>query len=152
MRPRRLIALVVAALLLGTMSGAEPPGQPERIAVIVGTASGVRDITLDVLRELYLRRRRVWPDGSAAIPVNLPADTEARKAFSKGVLGRPPEDLGGYWNRRYFEGIRPPLVLRTPEAVTAYLAVESKAIGYVRLEDVDRDACRVLLVLPETPR
>ena len=151
MRSRRLIALVVAALLADT-SSAEEPGGAGRLAVIVGRTSVVEDITLDTLRELYLRRRRVWPDGRAAIPVNLPPDSEARKAFSTRVLGRPPEDLVGYWNRRYFEGIRPPLVLRTPEAVAAYVAVEPTAIGYVRLEDVDRDACRVILVLPAASR
>jgi hypothetical protein len=146
-RSRRIIALVVAALLPGTPS-AEEPGASGRLAVVVGRASVVEDVTLDTLRELYLRRRRVWPDGSAAIPVNLPPNSEARQAFSRRVLGRPPEDLAGYWNRRYFEGIRPPLVLRTPEAVAAYLAVEPTAIGYVRLEDVDRGTCRVILVLP----
>ena len=122
------------------------------IAVVVGTASNVDGVTVDTLRELYLRRRRLWPDGSRVTPVNLPADTEVRKTFSKRVLGRLPQDLETYWNRRYFEGITPPLVLRTPAAVCAYLAVEPTAIGYMRLEDVEHETCRVLLVLREPPR
>lgn len=147
----RLLALVAAAHLLAGVSRAEEPGEAGSIAVVVGRQSDVREVTIDTLRELYLRRRRVWPDGSGVVPVNLPADTPLRARFSKRVLGRQPVDLESYWNRRYFEGIRPPLVLRTPEAVCAYLAVEPHAIGYMRLADVDRAACRVLLVLPDAP-
>jgi hypothetical protein len=149
-RARRLTALLAAThLAIGVLRAAEPR-HAGAIAVVVGTKSGVGAVTLDTLREVYLRRRRVWPDGTAVIPVNLPPGTDLRKTFSRLVLGRLPEDLAGYWNRRYFEGIRPPLVLRTPEAVCAYVAVEPDAIGYVGLEHVDRDACRVVLVLPET--
>jgi hypothetical protein len=81
--------------------------------------------------------------------VNLPADSDTRRRFSKRVLGRLPQDLGGYWNRLYFDGIQPPIVLRTAEAVCAYLAAEPKAIGYMRVDEIDRDDCRMLLLLPE---
>ena len=134
---------MVALALVGGVAIASGP-----IAVVIGRGSDVRDVTLDTLRELYLRRRRVWPNGNRVIPVNLPADTEVRATFSKRVLGRSPDDLAGYWNRRYFEGVQPPLVLQTPQAVCAYVAVEHDAIGYLPLDEVDRAACRVVLVLP----
>ena len=133
--------------MVGVLHAAEP-SNPGAIAVVVGANSEVREVTLDTLRELYLRRRRVWPDGTRVIPVNLPAESPVRETFSRYVLGRLPRDLVGYWNRRYFEGVQPPLVLQTPQAVCAYLAVEREAIGYVRAAEVDRQACRVLLVLP----
>jgi hypothetical protein len=146
----RLTAILVAAThLLGGMASAAGRPHSESIGVVVGTKSEIADVTLDTLRELYLRRRRVWPDGSRVIPVNLPADSDTRQRFSKRVLGRLPQDLSSYWNRLYFDGIQPPLVLRTGEAVCAYVAVEPKAIGYVRLDEVDREGCRVLFLLPE---
>jgi hypothetical protein len=146
----RLTPILVLALpLLGGAAFGAERGHDEAIAVVVGAESAIAEVTLDTLRELYLRRRRVWPDGSRVIPVNLPADSDTRKSFSKHVLGRLPQDLGGYWNRLYFDGITPPVVLRTPGAVCAYLAVEPKAIGYMRRDEVDRNACRVLLMLPE---
>ena len=146
----RLTRFLCAALpLLGGLAFAAERGHSESIAVVVGAESGIVDVTLDTLRELYLRRRRVWPDGSRVIPVNLPADSDARQRFSKRVLGRLPQDLSAYWDRLYFDGIQPPVVLRTSEAVCAYLATEPKAIGYVPSHDVDTRACRVLFVLPE---
>jgi ABC-type phosphate transport system substrate-binding protein len=141
--------LVVAIHLLGGIAAATDRPHTDSIAVVVGAKSEIAEVTLDTLRELYLRRRRVWPDGSRVIPVNLPVDSDTRRRFSKRVLGRLPQDLSGYWDRMYFDGIQPPVVLRTSEAVCAYLAVEPKAIGYVRLDEVDRNGCHVLFVLPE---
>jgi hypothetical protein len=119
------------------------------IAVVVGVHSALGHVGLDELREVYLRRQRLWSSGERAMPVNLPADSPIRGAFSKRVLGRDPAELEHYWGRLYFEGIRPPLVLKTPRAVCAYVAAESSAIGYVPADDVDRESCRVLLVLED---
>ena len=149
MRARLTGVLVVAVLALGGAAAAVDRAHSESIAVVVGAKSAIAEVTLDTLRELYLRRRRVWPDGSRVVPVNLPADSETRQRFSKRVLGRRPPDLSGYWNRLSVDGIQPPVVLRTSEAVCAYLAAEPKAIGYVRVDEIDRDACRMLFVLPE---
>lgn len=148
MRSLGLIAIVLAASLLGDVAHTAAPDDPRRLAVVAGLESDLTDVTLDGLRELYLRRRRVWPNGRRAIPVNLPADSTVREAFSRQVLGRSPRDLEGYWNRRYFEGVLPPLVLQTPQAVCAYVAVEPDAIAYLPFGDVDRSSCRVLFVLP----
>jgi len=143
----------MAALLLSLLPVSGPfAAEPEApaIAIVVGVGSPIRQVNVDTLRELYLRRQRLWSDGERAMPVNLPADDPVRIAFSKRVLGRLPGDLEAYWLRLYREGVQPPLVLKTSQAVCAYVAVERDAIGYVPLDEVDRAACRVVLVLPAT--
>ena len=146
---RRLgIILVVAGLAArpsALAAGPDVASQP-RIAVVVVEKSEVTRVTLDDLRELYLRRRRRWPSGAPAIPINLPPDHLLRERFSKVVLGRSPADLVSYWDARYFEGTIPPAVLSSSEAVRTYLAAEPGAIGYLAMEDA-RGACRVVLVL-----
>jgi hypothetical protein len=121
------------------------------IAVVVGSSSPLRSVSVDELRDVYLRRQRVWTDGSSAVPVNLPADHPLRVAFSRRVLGRGPVDLESYWRRLYIEGLRPPLVLRTGQAVCAYVAVELSAIGYVRRDEVDPTSCRVVHTITDAP-
>jgi hypothetical protein len=142
-----LAATLLAGLALAADLGAraEEMAAPP-IAVIVGPRSPVTHVSVDDLRELYLRRRRVWPDGRRAIPINLPADHPVRERFSRLVLGRATQDLVAYWDARYFEGITPPTVLPSPAAIRAYLAAEPAAVGYVPLGDVD-ETCRTLLVL-----
>jgi len=55
-------------------------------------------------------------------------------------------DLLSYWNARYFEGITPPLMLRTPAAVRACLQHQPEAIASLPSSKVD-DSLRVLLEL-----
>ena len=141
-RHRPTLALLVVLVGAGGMAAEIEPTGP--IAIVVGTTSPIRDLTIDGLRELYLRRRRIWPDGRTALPVNLPADSPLRRAFSMRVLGRVPEALESYWGRLAFDGVRPPPVLQSPQAVCAYVAVESAAVGYVPPGAVDASACRVL--------
>ena len=143
--------LAAGALLAGSIvaaqweARAEEAAQPA-IAVVVGQKSFLRQVSADDLRELYLRRRRLWPNGQRVIPINLPPDHPIRERFSRIVLGRSTQDLVAYWNLRYFEGITPPTVLPSPAAIRAYLAVEPAAIGYLPAAEVD-DTCRTLLVL-----
>jgi hypothetical protein len=143
-----IAALTVAVLLLPGRVPAERDGKPPVIAVIVGKASFVTSISRDELRELYLRRQRLWPNGARAVPINLPPDHPARQRFSQLVLGRSPNDLVAYWNARYFEGIMPPTVVPSPVAVRAYLTAEPAAIAYLPSSEVD-DTCRVVLMLEQ---
>jgi len=145
--PSRRAALALLALIVSPLAraGAAPE---ETLAVVVGRSSPVTAVTLDELRDIYLRRRRVWPDGRAAVPINLPPDSPWRDRFSRSVLGRAPVDLIGYWNARYFEGITPPLILGTPAAVRAYLVHQPEAIAYLPRSEVD-DSLRVVLELRE---
>ena len=139
------LGVVVTALMVGGDVRAQP-SDAEAIAVVVGRESFIAGVDRDVLRELFLRRQRLWPNGTAAVPVNLPADHALRDRFSRLVLGRSVRDLVAYWNARYFEGVRPPIVLPSGSAVCAYVRVEPGAIGYLPITDVD-DGCRVLLRL-----
>jgi hypothetical protein len=119
------------------------------LVVVVSATSPVRRVTLDELRELYLRRQRLWADGSRAIPINLPPDSPVRELFSRRVLGRSTRDLVSYWNARYFDGITPPTVLPSTSAVRAYLATEPGAIAYLPAHEVDAECRVVLRITPE---
>ena len=142
-RVAAILASVVLVIWAPSAHAADPAAP---LAVVVGQNSTITAVSLDQLRELYLRRRRVWPDGTAAVPINLPPDSPLRQRFSRVVLGRTPADLLSYWNARYFEGVTPPLTLRTPAAVRAYLQRQPEAIAYLPLGEVD-DSLRVLLEL-----
>ena len=48
----------ITTVLWGTTAAVDPP-HPQSIAVVVGAKSEIPEVTLDALRELYIRRRRV---------------------------------------------------------------------------------------------
>lgn len=139
--------MIAAAVGFADRAAGEPSEQA-RLVVVVGRDSPLRAVTLDTVRAVFLRRQRLWPDGSRCMPVNLPADAPARLAFSQRVLGRLPGELVDYWNRLYFDGIRPPLVLRSADAVCAYVRTDPAALAYLPAGAVDEKSCRIVLELP----
>lgn len=139
-------AAAMMALLCQRAFGAEHQPGHHAIAVVVGNSSAVRSISKDALRDIYLRRQRLWSDGTRAVPINLPPDSPMREEFAKLVLGRSTQDMVAYWNSRYFEGTMPPQVLSSPAAIRGFLAAEPGAIAYIPLADVDQ-TCRTLLIL-----
>jgi len=146
-----LVFVVATSVLVVPLPARTAEPDASSLAVVVGATSSVQRVTLDELRELYMRRQRLWADGSRAIPVNLPPGSAWRELFSQRVLGRSPRDLVSYWNARYFEGITPPPVLPSISAVRAYLASEPGAIAYLPADTVG-DELRVLLKIEPPSR
>ena len=147
MRRRGVTALAAVSLVARLATAAEPTPSAHAIAVVVGPASAVRSVTKDVLREIYLRRQRVWQDGTRVIPVNLPVTSPVRETFARLVLGRSTQDTVAYWNARYFEGITPPQVLPSARAIRGFLEAEPGAIAYLPIGDVDDKTCRTVVIL-----
>lgn len=117
---------------------AEEPAHVPVIAVVVAAHqdAGALQLAAGKLKLIYLRKQLYWPNGKRIYPVNLQTEHVLRRGFSQGVLGSLPAEQVGYWNGLYFNGIRPPHVVNSEEAVLRYVAQTPGAIGYV-------DACKV---------
>ena len=138
----RLLRIVLTLLVLAPTNLA---GQEGRVAVIVHPE---RHVTLSVeeVAQIYLRRKRMWDDGSPIVPLNLPSQTHLRSRFSLRVLRQTDARLADYWNRQYFNGILPPATLASTEAIRRYVASDPNAIGYVPAAEVN-GSVRVVLQL-----
>lgn len=123
------------------------------VLVIAAPGSEPAAITSDELALVY-RRQKTLVDGTRVQPVNLPAAHPLRRWFSQQVLGQPPEAMEGYWRDLYFNGVVPPFVLASEEAVIRFVATTPGAIGYVSACPGDKRV-RVLMQLdggPPCPR
>ena len=124
--------------------------------------SGVRDTRIDVvtaptppaialdratLRDIFLKRIVIDNAGKALVPLNLAPDDPLRAAFSQALLGKAPDALQRFWNERYFQGVSPPYVVRSQEAMLRFIAETPGAIGYVAQCWAD-DRVRVVAELP----
>lgn len=138
------------ALGLGAVS---TPAAENRVAVIVPAGATTGVLAADELAQVY-RRRKLFSQGQKLQPVNLPAAHPLRRWFSQQVLQRTPEELEGHWRDLYFNGVFPPFVLASEEAVLRFVAATPGAVGYVPACLVDKRVT-VLLVLdggPPCPR
>jgi hypothetical protein len=134
----RLGAILVLAATLA-------PSQPPALVLIVHPSRS-DSLTIAEASAIYLKKRRFWTDGEVIVPLNLPAETAAREQFSRRVLGRGSNEMSGYWNQQYFQGVFPPVTLSSGVAVKRYVASDRNAVGYVEAREVD-GSVRVVLRL-----
>lgn len=131
--------------------GAARAAQPQ---IVIITAPDMPRLTMDqnTLRNVYLKRIFVDGKGQRLTPVNLPSGTPMREAFSRALLHMDDIQLQDYWDRQYFQGISPPYVLASPDAVVRFVASTPGAIGYVASCQADSSVRVVLtLTLPVRP-
>lgn len=134
---------LAALLLLAVLAPARLAAGDAALAVIVHPSRRDAPGPEDVAR-IFLGRQRFWSDGSAIVPLNQPAGTPLRERFSERVLGQGSARLADYWNAQYFQGVLPPAVLASSDAVKRYVATEPRAVGYVAVHDVDETVHVVL--------
>ena len=129
----RLAALV---MLVGMLLADSSPADERPELVVITHPSRAIAIDADDLRRIFLKQRRFWPDGAPIVPINQESEA-LRELFDRVVLQSEPARLGAYWDRRYFEGVFPPITLASDEAVRRYVAAKPNAIGYVDARAVD---------------
>ena len=114
---------------------------------LIVNAARAAELTAADVRAIYLKQKRLWPDGKPIIPINRQAGGRSRELFSERLFGQSSRRLASYWNQRYFEaGEFPPATLASEEAVVRFVSENPDAIGYVTGEYVS-DSVAVALVL-----
>lgn len=141
-RPWSTTLLISALVMLARASWAAQP----QIAII--TAPDGPQLTLDqnTLRNVYLKKIFVDGKGLRLTPVNLPSRAPMRVAFSRALLHMDDTQLQDYWDQQYFQGVSPPYVLGSADAVVRFVATTPGAIGYVAPCQVDASV-RVVLTI-----
>ncbi len=139
----------IAALALAPLATPCPAADTATVR-LVAIASASQQLKLtpdrDDLRNIFLKKIFIDDGGQRLIPVNLPAGTPLRALFANRLLGMGEGQLADYWNRQYFQGVSPPYVLASQQAVVRFVATTPGAIGYVASCHLD-DQVRVLLVI-----
>lgn len=138
---------VLASLL--AWSAAPARAAPGQLAIIVAPEGAPAALSSAELALVY-RRQKLYLGGQRVQPVNLPAQHPLRRWFSQQLLGQTPEEMEGYWRGLYFNGVVPPFVLASEEAVVRFVAATPGAIGYVSACALDRRV-RVVLQLDGAP-
>jgi ABC-type phosphate transport system substrate-binding protein len=135
--------LIISALLMRASSAWA--AQPQ-IAVI--TALDGPQMTLDqnTVRNVYLKKIFVDGKGQRLTPVNFPSRAPMRVAFSRALLHMDDTQLQDYWDQQYFQGVSPPYVLASADAVVRFVATTPGAIGYVEPCQADASVRIVLTI------
>lgn len=109
------------------------------IAVVVGSSQNIEQLKLSdkQLSLIFWRKQLYWPHGRRIKPVNLNSNQPLRLHFSQAILGSLPKEQIDYWNGLYFNGVLPPHVVNSEEAMLRYVTQTTDSIGYVSACKVD---------------
>jgi len=124
--------------LLGALSLPAPVRAADQaVAIVVDRDNPQSDIGLEDLRSLFLGKRREWPDGTRAVPIDLEFSV-ARDAFCATVLRMRKGDVQRYWVDQRIRGAgSAPRVAPSAASVIRLVARVRGAVGYVPLAQVD---------------
>lgn len=101
------------------------------LLVVTGLDTPVKNLSSKQLENIFLRKNLLGKNGLKWIPLNLAPENPLRRAFSEALLKRKPEALETYWNEQYFNGITPPHVVASEEAMLRFVTNTPGAIGYI---------------------
>jgi ABC-type phosphate transport system substrate-binding protein len=123
--------LVFAATLL--MSCAAWSG----VAVVVHPANP-NAMGEDDISRIFLGKKKAFPDGSEAIPVDQADGSANRSAFVSTVLKKNEQQIKAYWAQLLFTGKgTPPKEVGSSVEVKKLIAQNPSLIGYIDSADVD---------------
>jgi hypothetical protein len=141
---RRGLLASLAALCLSVLA---LPARAD-VWVVVPTSSTVKAMTQKELVDLYMGRSRAFPDGTFALPFDLPRDDPGRAAFYRALTGMDLAQINSYWSRLMFSGqTLPPQPLPGEAAMADLVRRNPSAVGYLLQEPAADKGLRVVLVL-----
>lgn len=128
------VAALIAIELIGGIALAETPAraQDQGFEVVAHPSVSEPDVSYQSLRQIFLKRKTRWDDGSRVLPVDQEVEREVRSQFSEDILGRSADAMQTYWQAQIFSGrALPPTVLDDDQAVLDYVSSTLGAVGYV---------------------
>ncbi len=141
----RLLA-VTALILLLARSGPAVAENGNDILIVANLSLGTENISVDELRDLFLKKRRHHSDGKKAIPVHQPESSAIRQAFNARVLEMSVAQEERYWQKEKIRSGKtpPPAFGNTLRAVFSMKG----AIGYVYRAQYKQGVAKVVLEIP----
>ncbi len=125
------MVLVAATLLLAFPALAD-------IVVITNKSSKVDSLTASEVKDLFLQKKKQFPDGSDVVLGDQNNSSPARKELAKKVLGKSLKKLNRYWSKRVFAGKGiPPKVVGDDADMKAWVAKTPNSLGYINAASVD---------------
>lgn len=146
MTPGWPLAVVAAAITGAAVLAPGPVGAVEEtveVAVVVNPRNQASVSPLE-LENIFLLRRRQWPDGTTIIPFNFPPGEAHRVQFDRAVLRLTTEEAARFWlDQRIRSGTRAPRQITDAALAVRLVSRLPGAVAYVPIDDV-KDSVRVV--------
>jgi hypothetical protein len=121
------------------------PAGPDVLVLVLGP--GTPSVSSDQIRNVYLGRTSVWPNGTTARPLNRPAGTMAARKFYGGILKMNAGAFSEHWSEIQLGGggIAPP-TMSSGKVTVAKVAATTGGFSYVMESELPENTNGVRLV------
>jgi len=129
-----LAAALTAAIVPDARAAAQPIDMRRGSAfvVVVNDQNASAAMSRTVVSRFFLKKAARWENGAAVLPVDLPANSPIRDAFSREVLSKSVSSIKAYWQQQIFSGRDvPPPEKGDDAAVLEFVQSNPNAIAYV---------------------
>ena len=143
MRSRRRLYAAFGAALTGVLIAAVAPDatasarpldlrRGSAFVVVVNDQNTAEAVPRTVVSRFFLKKVARWENGATVLPVDLPANSPIRDAFSREVLSKSVSSIKAYWQQQIFSGRDvPPPEKGDDAAVLEFVQSNANAIAYV---------------------
>jgi len=99
--------------------------------LVVGNSSfPEQNLTLEEIQSIFLKKKRFINDEKILV-MNFEAKNPTRHCFEKNILQKSRASLERYWRKAYYQGKKPPKVIKSTKMLFSYLEYISPSIGYI---------------------
>jgi len=99
--------------------------------LVVGNSSfPENNLTLEEIQSIFLKKKRFINDEKILV-MNFEANNPTRQCFEKNILQKSRTSLERYWRKAYYQGKKPPKVIKSTKMLFSYLEYISPSIGYI---------------------
>ena len=132
MRWLTLALLIGAAWLLPARAPAAAEAGARDPVIVVSAKNPLSTLRRAQVAAIFLAQTDRFPDGAAAVALDLPPGNALRDAFYRRVADRSPALMKAYWSKMVFTGRgQPPREMHSSAAVRRMVAGNPAMIGYI---------------------
>ena len=143
-----LLLLMLSALLPGGRPAFAAEGGQHDPVIVVSAKNPLSSLRSGQVAAIFMAQTDRFPDGAAAVALDLPPGSALRDAFYRRVADRSPALMKAYWSKMVFTGRgQPPRELHNSAAVRRVVADNPAMIGYIDRAALDASV-KVLEVRP----
>jgi ABC-type phosphate transport system substrate-binding protein len=122
------------------------PASANEVAAVVSAKMKVVSVTQDQLSDIFLGRSNRFPDGTLAIPCDLPEGSPLRETFYSKVLGKSQAQIKAHWSKIIFTGRgQPPRQVASSGEAKRLAAENPGIVCYIEADAVDPSVRAVLV-------
>ena len=134
----RNLLLAATAALWVVLAWSSHAAAADDVVAVVSAKSPITGLNSSQVADIFLGKTNRFPDGTIAMPIDLPEESPVREKFYAEYTGKSPAQVKAQWSKIIFTGRgQPPRQVDSGADAKKLLADNPNAIAYIDSKLVD---------------